>query len=97
MAPCWGVPTILVLSDDQLFAVTAGEFLLGSHVTSSCLAGSLVGQNLAISLLSRGFSYSSDGIVASQPSCFSTSRVYTTCSVLLEINQETGPKHLLFE
>ena len=65
MAPCCDAPIVHVGSDGWLFVVIAGELQLGPHVTSSSLAGSLVGQYLATSIMSRGFSYSSDGIVAS--------------------------------
>ena len=65
MAPCCDAPTVHVGSDGQPFGVIPGEFQLGPHVTASSLAGSLVGQYLANSIMSRGFSYSSDGIVAS--------------------------------
>ena len=63
MAPCCDAAMVLVGSDGQPFGVIAGEFQLGPYVTSSRLAGSLVGQYLATSIMSRGFSYSSDGIV----------------------------------
>ena len=65
MAPCCDAPMVHVGSDGQPFGVIAGEFQLGPHVTSSSLAGSLVVKYLATSIMSRVFSYSSDGIVAS--------------------------------
>ena len=79
MAPCCSAPMILARSYGHLCGVTAGKLLLGPHVTFSSLAESLIGQYFATFMSSKGFSYSCNGIVASEFSWFSNQRVSTAC------------------